>query len=381
MEVIFGIRLLPSFRNNLGTNKNRRMRVNLPAYWFEQQRSLRHVNHKINRQGDDYMRGAKMIRLSLSAALIAGMVGLTGCGSTTDNTAMHTKSVRNHSAGNYNSMNQGSRLNSYQNNKMSTMKHSATLSNKVAQLPDVQTAHVIVTDHDAYVALTLHNQTGQNTGTGKLGTLSTGMRNNMGTSMGTNRGTTNMGTRNVGGPYGADYGTRGAADNGLSRINGRSGSLMDMGRGAIFGDNNRNGINTGRVTTNGTNQGMNYGTGTYGTGTYGTYGTSTGTGTTLNNSGTVVDNVPQNVKDEISRVVKNADSKIRNVYVSNHPDFMSGVGGYVTKSRGGMMVNEAVVDFEELVQRIFPSRTGTMTGPSGYTPTPTQRNGINGVTR
>lgn len=77
-----------------------------------------------------------MIRLSLSAALIAGMVGLTGCRGTTDNTAMHTKSVRNHTARNYNtnSLNHGSRLNSYQNNKMNNMKHSPTLSNKVAQL-------------------------------------------------------------------------------------------------------------------------------------------------------------------------------------------------------------------------------------------------------
>lgn len=94
----------------------------------------------------------------------------------------------------------------------------------------------------------------------------------------------------------------------------------------------------------------------------------------MNNSGTVVDNVPQKVKNEVSRVVKNADSKIRNVYVSNHPDFVSGVGGYVTKSRGGMMVNEAVVDFEELVQRIFlpygnnawPERIYTNTNPKKW---------------
>ncbi|GGH33928.1 YhcN/YlaJ family sporulation lipoprotein [Paenibacillus segetis] len=340
------------------------------------------------------MRGAKLVRLTLSAALIAGMVSVTGCGTTTDNNAMHTKSLRNHTTRNYNvnSLQPRTSLHNAQNRKMSTMKHDATLSNKVAQLSDVQNAHVIVTDRDAYVAVTLHNQKGGNTNISKLGTLSNGSRN--------------VGTSNVGGPYGANYGTRGAGDDGLARITGRAGTngIMNPGRSTTYGTYGANNYGTGYGTYGANNYGTgvgtynNYGAGygayntnNYGTmyrtdrntnyGTYGTYGTTTGTDRNLNNVGQVVDNVPQKVKDEISRIVKKSDPKIQNVYVSNHPEFVNNVGGYVTQSRGGTMLNNAVGDFEKLVERIFPSRTGTMTGPNGYTPTPNNMDGVRGITR
>lgn len=291
-----------------------------------------------------------MVRLTLSAALIAGMVSVTGCGTPTDNNGMNTKSVPNNTNGNYNvnSLQPKTSLNNAQNKKMSTMKHDAALSNKVAQLSDVQTAQVVVTDHDAYVAVTLHNGNGSNTNTSNMGTLSNGSRN--------------VGTSNVGGPYGANYGTRGAGDNGLATIPGGTNGTNNYGTGV-----GTNGVyNYGAYSTN------NYGT-KYRTDratNYGAYGTSTGTENNLNNVGGAVDNVPQKVKDEVSRIIKKADPKINNVYCSNHPEFVTSVGGYVTQSRGGTMATNAVGDFEELVNRIFPSRTGTMTGPNGYSPTP-----------
>lgn len=318
------------------------------------------------------LRGAKLVRLTLSAALIAGMVSVTGCGTTRDNNAMNTKSLRNHTTRNYNvnSLQPRTNLHNAQNRKMSTMKHDATLSNKVAQLADVQTAHVIVTDRDAYVAVTLHNQKGGNTNISKLGTLSNGSRNvgspNGATTgiMSPNRNTTYGTNMNYGTGYGTNnYGT-GVGTNGMNNY-GTGGGVRTEGM---------NGFGSSAYSTN------NYGTmyrpdrGT----NYGAYGTSTGTDRNLNNVGGAVDNVPQKVKDEISRIIKKTDTKIQNVHVSNHPEFVSNVGGYVTQSRGGTMLNNAVGDFEKMVERIFPSRTGTMTGPNGYSPT---TNNMGGITR
>ena len=326
------------------------------------------------------LRGAKLVRLTLSAALIAGMVSVTGCGTTRDNNAMNTKSLRNHTTRNYNvnSLQPRTNLHNAQNRKMSTMKHDAALSNKVAQLADVQTAHVIVTDRDAYVAVTLHNQKGSNTNISKPGTLSHGSRNVGGLNgattgiMSPNRNTTYGTNMNYGTGYGT-YGTNNYGTGvGTNRMNnyGTGGGVRTEGMnsfGSGYGAYSTNNYGTMYRTDRGTN--------------YGAYGTSTGTERNLNNVGRAVDNVPQKVKDEISRIIKKTDPKIQNVYVSNHPEFVSNVGGYVTQSRGGTMLNNAVGGFEKMVERIFPSRTGTMTGPNGYSPTPNNMDGIRGITR
>ncbi|MEF2967955.1 YhcN/YlaJ family sporulation lipoprotein [Paenibacillus sp. M1] len=369
------------------------------------------------------MRRAKFVSLSLSAALVAGLVGLTGC--TTDNN-VRTQNVRNNNGRNYdvNSLPQGNRMftrsaGNGQAERIRTLKYSPALSNKVAGLKDVQTAHVVVTDRDAYVALTLHgNNIGTTTGTnGRVTGMSTGM--------GAGRGTTNFG-----GPYGANYGTRGAGDNGLAGnlAGGRSGvagSLYDMARGGtgLTGRNTVTGTNrgmglggttglTGRNTVTGTNRGMGLdgttgltgrtvtGTnrgmglgGVTGTGnirglgtTNGTMGTRTGTGTFngVGNgtvAGTVTDNVPQHVKDEVSNIVKKTAPHIRNVYVSGNPDFVSQVGTYATQTRGGATLHGYIADFQRMIDRVFPSRNGTMTGPSGYAPTTNGTTGTTGINR
>ncbi len=335
-----------------------------------------------------------MIHLSLSAALIAGMVGLTACGTRTDNNNVKTQSLRNNDGRNYdvNSLPQGNRLFSRsagngQTQRITSLKYSSALSNKVAGLRDIQTAHVVVTDRDAYVALTLHgarNNAGTGAGTGsRMSGMSTG------TSMGINNN--NRGTTNFGGPYGADYGTRGAGDDGLARgLTGRSGtagSLLDITRGG-----NGSGLMTGRGAGNGLDfdggmgtRGMNsnnsnsYGMNGNGNGTM--RGMGTGTFNGLGNgteAGRVTDNVPQKVKDQVSSTIKKTAPHIRNVYVSGDSDFVTQVGNYATQSRGGATLHGFIADFEKMIQRVFPSRTGTMTGPNGYAPT--TPNGINGGT-
>lgn len=348
------------------------------------------------------MRMKKMIHLSLSAALIAGMVGITACGNGTDNNNVRTQSVRNNDGRNYdvNSLPQGNRnfsrsAGSGQNQRIRSLTYSPSLSNKVAGLRDVRSAHVVVTDRDAYVALTLHD----GAGTGRTGTM--GTRGTTGTTSrmsGMSTGMGNMtGTTNYGGPYGAGYGTRGAGDDGLARgLTGRSGvmgNLFGLGRGGMNGGNTTGGNGAGYgmggygTTGNGYGtSGLDYGTdsgaGTMrgmGTGTMRGMGTGTmnglGNGTT---AGRVTDNVPQRVKDDVARIVKRSAPHIRNVYVSGDNDFVNQVGNYATQSRGGATLQGFIADFENMIQRVFPARTGTMTGPYGYAPT--TPNGVNNTT-
>lgn len=115
---------------------------------------------------------------------------------------------------------------------------------------------------------------------------------------------------------------------------------------------------------------VNRGTTIYGTGTRSGAGTYDGVGAgRFNVNGAVTDNVPQDVKDRIAHVVKQTAPHIRNVYVSGNPDFVTSMGNYATQTRGGGTLNNVIGDFQTLINRIFPGRTGTMTGPNGYTPT------------
>ena len=325
------------------------------------------------------MRGAKVVNLSLSAALIAGMALVAGCGDGKGDNNVRTQSLRGNNR-NYdvNSLNPGNRLfsrsaGSGQDTRIHSLRYSPALSNKVAQLRDVQTAHVVVTDRDAYVGVTLHgmNMNGR--------TSAYGMQrpNGMG-----------LGTTNVGGPYGADYGTRGAGDNGLARGNDRAGlgGLFDLGRGWFGTGNNVSRNNNGSIQGTGTtgnrsgsmypggNMGMssvNRGTGTT-TDRMGTRGmTNTPSGFTTGNGalGAGTSNVSQDLKNRIEAAIKQTAPHIRNVYVTSDSDFVSTIGQYATESRGGGTLNNYIRDFETMLNRVFPGRAGTMTGPNGYAPT------------
>lgn len=328
------------------------------------------------------MRGAKVVNLSLSAALLAGVALVAGCGYGNDNNNVRTQSLRGNNR-NYdvNSLNQGNRLFSRsagngQDQRIRSLRYSPALSNKVAQLRDVQTAHVVVTDRDAYVGVTLHG----NTTTGR--TTAYGMQRPNGIG---------LGTTNVGGPYGGDYGTRGTGDNGLARGIGRTGTGDGLfGRNGLFGADNYarsgNGTMLGTGTTgnrfgsmypgggmgmSSVNRGTGTGTSTYGTGTNNGMMNNTPSGYTPGNGalGAGTDNVSQDVKNRIEAAIKQTAPHIRNVYVSGDSDFVSRIGDYGTQSRGGGTLNNFISDFETMINRVFPGRTGTMTGPNGYAPT------------
>ncbi|MNJ61676.1 Lipoprotein YhcN precursor [compost metagenome] len=139
---------------------------------------------------------------------------------------------------------------------------------------------------------------------------------------------------------------------------GVAGSLFDTGTRSNTGVRGMNGGTDGMIGMKSTRHRNT--THVDGTGNGAVLGLGTGTGAA------VVDNVPQKVKDEISKAVKKTAPHIRNVHVSGHQEFVTHVSNYATHSRSGATLQGYVTDFEALVNRIFPGRAGTMTGPSGY---------------
>jgi hypothetical protein len=298
------------------------------------------------------MNVSKFLRLSLSAALLTSVVGMTGCGMNAKSN-IRSQSVRN----DQNHMrpystNEAGRYNAGYHH-IGSMRFSSALSTQVAKLPGVSAAHVVLTDRDAYVAVRLmeNNSTSYN----RSNTNSYGLN-----------GTTDMNNM---------YGNRGGSS--IAGDIGRAG--RDVGRGVV--DTGRDIVggvaNTGRNVVNDiTGTGRNMMNDMTGRGNAGnsrmnsTNGTGTGTGMgmnrsnmnsnmgNMNNMGTNQDQVPQNVRDDITRLIKRSNKVVQNVYISSDESFMNEVEGYSTNSRGGGVIQDTMTGFERLVNRIFPFGNG-----------------------
>lgn len=297
------------------------------------------------------MNVSKFLRLSLSAALLTSVVGMTGCGMNAKSN-IRTQNVRNDQ--NYMrpySTNEAGRYNAGYHH-IGSMRFSSALSTQVAKLPGVRAAHVVLTDRDAYVAVRLM----ENNNTSRTNSYNRSNINSYGLN-----GTTDMNNM---------YGNR--SGNSIAGDVGRAG--RDLGRGVV--DTGRDLVggvaNTGRNVVNdigGTGRNMMNdmtGKGNAGNSRMNSYnGTGTGMGmksSNMNNNnmnmGTNQDQVPQNVRDEITRLIKRSNKVVQNVYISSDESFMNEVEGYSTNSRGGSVIQDTMTGFERLVNRIFPFGNG-----------------------
>lgn len=207
------------------------------------------------------------IGMSVSAALLLGLVSITGCGTNTaEKTNVQTNSVRGVNDGRIG-------VNSVRGGTMGThnitkMEVSQELADRIAAMPEVRTANVMLAGKNAYVAVTLHDTT-------------TGLRA---------KGTTSYRAKSSTVPH--NYGPTGVMS-GTGRVKiGRDG-MNDTGavtngtNGTLRGTVNTvpGTTSTGPATRNGTLGMGTLGTGTTGVGTHrnGTTGMGslgTGTGTT-----------------------------------------------------------------------------------------------------
>jgi hypothetical protein len=203
---------------------------------------------------DEFMMRSK-ISMSVSAALLLGLVSITGCGTNTaEKTNVQTNSVRGVNDGRIG-------VNSVRGGTMGThnitkMEVSQELADRIAAMPEVRTANVMLAGKNAYVAVTLHDTT-------------TGLRA---------KGTTSYRAKSSTVPH--NYGPTGVMS-GTGRVKiGRDG-MNDTG--AVTNGTNgalRGTVNTVPGTTSTGPATLGMGTHRNGTTGMGSLGTGTGTGTT-----------------------------------------------------------------------------------------------------
>lgn len=304
---------------------------------------------------------------SVTTALLLGMVSITGCGTnnSASGTDVHTNSVRGTNDGRI-------QVNSVRNNSYDKMEMSQELSGRVAAMPEVSSANVMVVGKSAYVAVKLDDTNG------KVSTKSTqrirsysygsGVPNNSadmlsgsGRPMGDGIGTGLSGV-----DTGMITGKRGTV-NGTPGMTGMGGSMAGVpqsltGTGTVGGTGT---ANPGAYPGNGGNgvlSGNNY---TDGTRMKRDIDNSMGTGMGIrsvapNNSYnmTAADDLTKEMKDRIAAEVKKYNTGIKNVYVSANPDFVERADYYAQEVRAGHPLKGFAKEFGTMVERIFPTHSG-----------------------
>jgi hypothetical protein len=301
------------------------------------------------------------ISMSVSAALLLGVVSITGCG--TNNTAgnnVHTKSVRTHDG----RLSVNSVRGTNQTRNFDKMEMSQKLADRVAGMPEVRSANVMLAGKTAYVAVTLDRSTSTPNalGTGRYGARSSsealgldgtrtpGLNGTMTGRTGTDGGMygTGLGTGMGGSAYTPGLGARGTYNPGLG--------TTGTGNGAL-------GTGRNMAGNGGVGAGTNFGGGNYsmrGTDTYNDRGMSgLGTTNTATPGRTVKldeDSVTKEIKDKIAAEIKKTSPNIDAVYVSANPDFVERFNVYAEEARAGHPLRGFADEFRTMVERIFPTR-------------------------
>jgi hypothetical protein len=281
----------------------------------------------------------------ITFVLTSTLFGLTGCAGDNQNAGgdnnggnLGVNNVRNNVKNNDNNGVTGRNV-SNQNLRVSTRA-----SNNVERLGEVDQAHVIIRNNDAYVAVRLNNQqgtTGDNAGTG------TGTTNNRGGN-GNNAGNTqNTGNAGITGNN-TNAGNTGITGNYTnSGTTGTTNHNLNTGAGAITGNNT--GAGTDRITGTNTNTGNN--------GTGGTRTNTGNTGTGMNGKngtdGTNYKEVSNRLEQRIADQVRASDKNIHNVYVSYDNDFYSQMNNYTNDIQNGRNRDGMWDDFTDSVRRFF----------------------------
>ncbi|MGG1652705.1 YhcN/YlaJ family sporulation lipoprotein [Paenibacillus sp. NRS-1780] len=305
----------------------------------------------------------KVISLTISAALLASMAALTGCGTANHNVRTNTTRYNAQSTHHMDGVNRfgvksngmdGMRLNQNANgtgHQIGNLQVDRNLSKRISELPDVKSATVLVGNRNAYVAVSLKDQangtgTGTGAGTGAgIGTSSVkGTEHRMNT-----HGMTTHGVDGTRGNYTTDGIAPGVTDNGMS----------------------------GPVTPPRRGDGLY---GTMGTGSYGMIrGLADGTRTDIGRTdGTTVEGartayepstLTEAVKSRIANKVKQFAPSIEQVYVSANPDFVKHTTDLTRSVQNGHPIKGMSTQLADIIQRVFPTPAAGATHPTNESTT------------
>jgi hypothetical protein len=282
--------------------------------------------------------------------LATTLFGLTGCADNNNATDNNLgRNVRNNTDNGVTTRNVRNNTNNNALNVRNVSNQDLRVSNRagrnVEKLKQVDMAHVIIRNNDAYVGVRLNNQGATGTNNNGGNRTNTGTTNITGT--GTNARNNNNNARGTGtGMIGNNTGTTGITGTGMGGNNAGTTGITGTG-------------NTGTALTPGTtgtrDTGLNGGTnGNRGNGTSitGTLSNDTNNGT--NGAGaTGYKRVSTALDQKIADQVRKTDKNIHNVYVSYDTNFFNQMGNYSNDIRTGRNRDGIWDDFTDTVRRIF----------------------------
>ncbi|WP_277472805.1 MULTISPECIES: YhcN/YlaJ family sporulation lipoprotein [unclassified Paenibacillus] len=304
---------------------------------------------------------------SVSAALLLGMVSLTGCGAnhSADSNNVHTNSVKGNNGGRI-------QTNAVRGNTYDKMEMSQELADHISAMPEVKSANVMLVGRSAYVAVKLDDTNGKprNIGTRNYRSYSydaghaSGILPRAGNMGGMDKGHTTGGA----GSMDNGYRTSGRGSvTGTPGVTGMGGSMDGVpksltGTGTVGGTgmtdpqaypgNGGNGILSGSNFTDGTRMKRDIDD-SVGSG-IGIRSVAPNNNYRMNTS----DDVTSEMKDRIAAEVKKVNPSIKNVYVSANPDFVERADYYAREARAGHPLKGFAKEFGTMVERIFPTRSG-----------------------
>ncbi|WP_160034956.1 YhcN/YlaJ family sporulation lipoprotein [Paenibacillus sp. An7] len=250
------------------------------------------------------MKKNKVVTLSLSTAILM-MSALTGCGTTADNQGVKTNNVRNYASDVNRNVRNGINYGMNGINPDRASVHRTTslsahnqMSKAISEMNGVGEAYVLRTDHNAYVAVSLKE------GVQPQSTRHHNNQNLMNQHDLGNMGTNDMGTR-------APYTTSGIAPGLHSNNYSQSNMLGDNANGPQYSKMNNN----------------------------------------------QAEEVTDEMKQKITKKIKQIDPKVKNVYISANPDFLGRVRGYASDLENGHPISGIVNEFQVMMDRIFPAKT------------------------
>lgn len=248
------------------------------------------------------------------------LIGLTACNGNND--TRNNLNNRNN-VGVNNTNNNNNNFTTGRNVANQNLRVSTRAIRNVERLKEVDRAHVIVRNNDAYVAVSLTNNGRNNNGTN--GRTDTRTGNQMNTQ--TNRDRTGTNVRNN------------ISDTAINNENtGTTRNNTNMGTNGFIGSD--------------TNAGAN------GVGLSGKAGTNTGlSGTDINRNtedgGPNYRNVSSRLEQKIADQVRAADKNIHKVYVSYDQNFYNQMTTYANDLRNGQNRDGIWNDFADTIRRVF----------------------------
>ncbi|ODB60924.1 YhcN/YlaJ family sporulation lipoprotein [Paenibacillus polymyxa] len=311
----------------------------------------------------------KVISFTISAALLASMAALTGCGNADHNVRTNSTRYNAQSTHHMDGVNRygmdgvnrygvksngmdGMALNENANrtgHPVRNLQVDRNLSKRISEMPDVKSATVLVGERHAYVAVSLKDQA-NGTGVGAPSVDGTPSANSIG------------------------------RNGNVPSVNGVNGT-----RGNRTTDTTTPGMIDNGVTGNGTPARRDDGLfGTMGTGSYGmlrglTDNNRANTGNTTIEGARTAYEPSDAVKSRIANKVKQFAPSIEQVYVSANPDFVKQATDFTHSVQNGHPIRGLSNEMVDVIERVFPTpAAGTNrpmentapTRPQNHTPAP-----------